>query len=186
MSKKKKKQKPKICVSGAAALDPCCPKIKEIGRELGREISRQDAILLTGATTGVPFYVTEGFKEEGGFSLGFSPASSKKQHVKSYNLPTEYLDVIVYTGFDYVGRNLILTKSADATIIACGRTGTLNEFTVSFETRTPIGVLENTGGIADHIESVLQEGYRPLTDVIFEKDPKKMVKKMISKVDHLS
>ena len=171
----------KIVVSGAADVSHCCPKIIEIAREIGKEIARKNCILLTGATTGVPYFAAEGYKKAGGkFSIGFSPASSKKEHIKTYRLPVDQFDLIVYTGFDYVGRNLILTKAADGVIIACGRTGTLNEFTVAFETRTPIGVLPETGGTADLIDEILKRGYRPKKMIVFDREPGKLLQKLIN------
>ena len=175
-----KEIKYKICVSGAADLSCCCPNIKSLGEEIGREIVKQGCILLTGATTGVPYYSAKGAKEAGGMSIGFSPAGSKKEHINTYKLPVDYFDLIVYTGFDYVGRNLILTKAADGVIIICGRTGTLNEFTIAFETKTPIGVLKGSGGTADLIEEILARGYRPKTKLVFDRDPKKLVQKLIN------
>ena len=179
----KKKQKYNIVVSGAAELDLCCPNIKDLSYEVGKAIAEQNCILLTGATTGAPFYAAKGCKEAGGTSIGFSPAGSEKEHVKRYKLPTEYSDLIVYTGYDYVGRNLVLTKAADGVIILCGRTGTLNEFTIAFETRTPTGVLRGSGGTADLIEQILARGYRPKTKIVFDADPKKLVEKLIKKID---
>lgn len=184
MKQKEKKSfladnKYKICVSGAAELSCCSPNIKELAEELGKEIVRQGCILLTGATTGVPYLAAKGAKKTGGASIGFSPAGSRREHINTYKLPTDYFDLIVYTGFDYVGRNLILTKSADGVIIVCGRTGTLNEFTIAFETHTPVGVLQGSGGTADLIEPVLSKGYRPKTKIIYDTDPKKLVEKLI-------
>jgi len=176
---KSNKEQFKICVSGAAQTDICCSNIQELAKEVGREIAKEGHILLTGATTGVPYLAACGAKEVGGISIGFSPASSEKEHLKRYKLPIDKFDLICYTGFDYVGRNLILTKSADGVIIICGRTGTLNEFTVAFETKTPIGVLEGSGGIADLIREILSQGHRPKTSVIFEKDPKILVQKLV-------
>jgi len=175
------KQKPgyKIVVSGAAELGSCCPNVKELSEEIGREVVRQGCVLLTGATTGAPYYSAKGAKEEGGMSIGFSPAGSEKEHINTYHLPTDYFDLIVYTGFDYVGRNLMLTKSADGVVVICGRTGTLNEFTIAFETRTPTGVLRGSGGTADLIEEILARGYRPKTQIVFDIDPKKLVEKLI-------
>ena len=175
-----KEPKYKICVSGAAEMSCCCPNVKELAEEVGREIVKQGCILLTGATTGVPYYAAIGATKEGGVSIGFSPAGSKHEHITKYKLPTDNFELIVYTGFDYVGRNLILTKAADAVIIICGRTGTLNEFTIAFETRTPIGVLKNTGGTADLIDGVLARGYRPKTKVVSDMNPKKLVEKVIA------
>jgi len=176
------KGKYKIVVAGAAELDLCCPNIKDLSEEVGREIARQGVILLNGATTGAPFYAAKGCKEEGGVSIGFSPAGSQKEHLKTYKLPIEYNDLIVYTGFDYVGRNLMLTKAGDGVIVLCGRTGTLNEFTIAFETRTPVGVLRGSGGTADLIEQILARGYRPKTKIVFDADPKKLVEKLIKKI----
>jgi len=176
---KKYSPKYKIVVSGAADVSHCCKNIKEISERVGEEIAKQNCILLTGATTGAPYFAAKGAKKVGGVSIGFSPAGSEREHIKTYRLPTDQFDLIVYTGFDYVGRNLMLTKAADGVIIICGRTGTLNEFTIAFETRTPIGVLENTGGTADLIEEILKKGHRPEKKIVFDSDPKRLVKKLI-------
>lgn len=178
-----RKQKIKICVSGAAEVSPCCSNIKEISQEIGKEIAKQGCILLTGATIGVPYFAAQGYKQINGFSIGFSPASSQKEHINTYHLPTDMFDLIIYTGFDYVGRNLILTKAADGVIIICGRTGTLNEFTIAFESHTPIGVLLGTGGIADFIKEILKKGYRPPKKIVYDTDPKRLVKKLIKLIE---
>ena len=86
-------------------------------------------VTVTGATTGAPFWAAKGAKEAGGIVIGISPASTKREHVKTYGLPVEYHDLIIYTGFGYAGRNLLFTRSADAVITVAGRIGTLNEFT---------------------------------------------------------
>lgn len=169
----------KICVSGAAQSYICSPKAKEMSVEVGREIARQGCILLTGATTGIPYLSAIGAKEEKGFSIGFSPASTEREHIKRYRLPTDKFDLIIYTGFDYAGRNLLMTRAADAVIVICGRTGTMNEFTIAFEDEKPIGVLEGSGGTADLIRPLLKKGYRPRTTVIYNTDPKKLVQKII-------
>ncbi|MEK7520006.1 MAG: hypothetical protein AAB581_02060, partial [Patescibacteria group bacterium] len=118
----------KICVSGAADSSVCSPETFKLAEEVGREIVRQNGVLVTGATSGIPFWAAKGAKEEGGISVGLSPAASEIAHIKSYKLPVDYFDLIIYTGFDYSGRNLLLTRSSDAIITICGRMGTLNEF----------------------------------------------------------
>ena len=94
----------KICVSGAAETGHCGLGALDLAKELGREIVRQGAILVTGATTGFPMWSAMGAKEVGGMSLGFSPAATEKEHVEAYKLPLDYMDLIVYTGFGYPGR----------------------------------------------------------------------------------
>ncbi len=169
----------KICVSGAARTDCCSPDAMDKTKELGREIVRQGGIVVTGATTGAPYWAAIGAKEEGGISIGFSPAVAEVAHVKTYHLPIDYFDMIVYTGFDYAGRNLILTRASDAVVLVCGRLGTLNEFTIAFEDKKPIGILTNTGGMADEIEGIVAKGNRGPGKIVYDDTPKALVAKLI-------
>jgi len=172
----------KLCVSGAAETGHCPDGVLEKAEELGREIIRHNSIIVTGATTGTPFWAAKGAKEEGGFSVGLSPANSEREHIEDYNLPIEYFDVIIYTGFDYSGRNLLLTRASDAILIVCGRAGTLNEFTIAFEDNKPIGVLEGTGGTADLIRDLLPKLHKGKGRIVFDTDPKKLVEKVLELV----
>ena len=106
-----------ICVSGAAETDHCGEGALVVAEELGREIARHNAVLVEGATTGFPYWAAKGAKKEGGMVIGFSPATGEKEHVEFYKLPVDYRDLIIYTGFSYSGRNLILTRAADAVIV---------------------------------------------------------------------
>ncbi len=169
----------KICVSGAAETGHCAPNSEERSEELGRLIAKKDLILVTGATTGLPYWAAKGAKEAGGFVVGFSPAASKMAHLKTYHLPTDYHDLIVYTGFEYSGRNLILTRAADAVITVCGRLGTLNEFTIAFEDKKVQGVLTGTGGMADMLEDIIKKSHRGQGRVVFESDPEKLLDKVV-------
>lgn len=178
--KNKLNEKYKIAVSGASKLDHICAQnVIELSEEVGREIARQGCVLISGATTGCPDYSAHGAKEEGGISIGFSPAASEMSHKKSYRLPMGPYDVMVYTGFDYSGRNLLMTRAADGVIIICGRMGTLNEFTIAYEDGKPIAVLDESGGTANLVKELLRKPHRKGAPVIFEKDPKKLVKKLI-------
>ena len=169
----------KIAVSGAAETGHCAPDALEKAKALGREIVRHNAVFVNGATTGFPYWAAIGAKEEGGFTIGLSPASTEKEHIERYDLPVDYMDMIVYTGSDYSGRNLQMTRAADAVIIGCGRMGTLNEFTIAFEDRKPIGVLTGTGGTADLIEKIVAESHRGPGNIVYDPDPKTLVEKVI-------
>ncbi len=173
------KDKLEIAVSGAAQISHCRKGVRELSEEIGREIARQNCNLITGATTGIPYFAAQGCKEVGGFSIGFSPASSEAAHLKKYKLPVEAFDVIVYTGADYAGRNVMMTKSADGVIIICGRMGTLHEFATAFEVQKPIGVLVGSGGTADKIKTIATGPYRGVKKIVYEKEPKRLVKKLI-------
>lgn len=172
----------KIAVSGAAETEHCNRGALEMALEMGKEIVRQNGILLTGATIGIPYSAARGAKEEGGISIGVSPAATEKAHVKTYHLPIDYFDLIIYTGFDYSGRNLLLTRSADAIIVICGRIGTLNEFTIAFEDDKPIGVLEGTGGTADMIREIVARSHRGPGKIVYDSDPKRLLEKLLKLV----
>lgn len=169
----------KIAVSGAAETGHCAPDALDKAKALGREIVRHNAVLITGATTGFPYWSAIGAKEEGGFVIGLSPAKSEKDHLENYKLPVDYHDMIIYTGFDYSGRNLLLTRSADAVVIGCGRMGTLNEFTIAFEDNKPIGILTETGGTSDLIDDIVEEARRGQGKIIYESNPKTLIEKLI-------
>ena len=169
----------KIAVAGAAEIDVCQKGVAKLAKEVGKEIVRQGCILITGATTGVPYYAAQGAKAAKGTSIGFSPAASEISHRKKYKLPADAFDVIVYTGFGYAGRNLLMTRAADAVIVICGRMGTLNEFTIAFEDEKPIGVLVGSGGTADNIKNIIQRPYRGQVNIVYKKEPQKLIKEII-------
>jgi len=171
-----------IVVSGAAQISHCCKGIEKLSKEVGKEVARQKCVLITGATTGVPYFAAQGCKDVGGFNVGFSPAISEAAHLKTYKLPVDPFDVMIYTGADYAGRDVIMTKAADGVIIICGRMGTLHEFSTAFETRKPIGVLEGTGGTADKIRQIATGPYRGVKKIIYEREPKILVRKLLEAI----
>jgi uncharacterized protein (TIGR00725 family) len=168
----------KIAVSGSANNN-CSKGTFKKAHEIGRQIALHGCVLITGATIGVPQWATRGAKSVGGVSIGLSPAVSKRAHVHTYRLPTRYMDLIIYTGFDYSGRNMLMTRSADAVIIVCGRIGTLNEFTTAFEDKRVVGVLTETGGVEQDIDHILKLAKRGRKRVVFDPDPKALVDKVI-------
>lgn len=172
----------KLCVSGAAETGHCGSRALDKAKTLGAEIVKHGAVLVTGATTGFPLWAAMGAKEAGGLSFGLSPASSEYEHSEVYELPLDYLDMVVYTGFGYSGRNLLLTRSSDAVFIGCGRVGTINEFTVAFEDRKPIGVLEGSWATDTVIKDIMEKGHRPNEKVVFDSDPKALVERVVELV----
>ncbi len=173
----------KICVSGAAETSHCGKEAFETAEELGREIARHGAALVDGATTGFPYWAAKGAKEEGGIVVGVSPASSKLEHIRDYELPIDHHDLIIYTGNGYSGRNLLLTRSADAVVVGCGRMGTINEFTIAFEDKKPIGILEGAWGTDELLKEIIMKSHRAeeMKDkIVHEKDPKTLLDKLIA------
>lgn len=172
----------KIGVSGAAETGHAGLDAFEKAKELGREIARAGAIITSGATTGFPMYAAMGAKDECGFSIGFSPAATEREHVETYKLPLDYMDVICYTGFGYSGRDLVFVRSSDAMVIGPGRVGTYNEFAVSFEDRRPMGILEGSWETSHILKEIIESAHRPSERVFFESDPKALVERLVEMV----
>ncbi len=172
----------KLCVSGSADMGFLPPEDYEKAKELGREVARQGAVLVTGATTGFPLWAAMGAKEEYGVSIGFSPAYSEKEHMEGYRLPVDYMDIIVYTGFGYTGRDLLLTRSSDAVLIGPGRIGTIHEFTVAYEDGKPIGILKGDWDTDEVIETIIAKSHKVNDKIIFHENPKELVRMVMEMV----
>lgn len=173
-----------ICVSGAAK-GKSVEEGKELAISVGVAIAKADHSLLTGATIGLPNYAAEGYKAaKGMMSVGISPAASKLEHVRKYRLPTEAYDAILYTGLHYVGRDTLLINSSDAVVSVGGRIGTLHEFTIAMETRTPIGFLQGAGGISTQIMDILHAAGEQKSElVVFSDDPNDLIKQLTDILD---
>jgi uncharacterized protein (TIGR00725 family) len=172
-----------ICVSGAAAGETI-EESHDKAQALGAAIADAGHIITTGATVGLPYYAALGAKLHGGVSIGFSPASSLRGHIRKYRLPHDVFDFINFTGLSYVGRDLYLVQSSDAVITVGGRFGSLHEFTSALEAHKPCGVLLGSGGTADIIPELMKTLDPPDGDlVIYDTDPKKLVHKLIKVLD---
>lgn len=145
---------------------------------LGQELAKRGNAVFTGATHGLPHEAAKGARSLNGQSIGFSPATSQYEHVKKYRLPTDAYDVIIYTGLNYVGRDLLLVQSSDAVISIGGRVGTWHEFTVAFETNTPLAVFDCFGGVSAQFQAMLKAAGRSRKDIIYEQDAARLVEKL--------
>jgi len=124
--------------------------------DLGAEVGKRGYTLVTGIAPGLPHDSVLGAKSEGGLVIGISPAQSFTEHIKRYNSPTRGYDIIVYTGSGLMGREVENIQTCDAVVIVGGRSGTLGEFSIAYDQAKIIGVLEGTGGIADHVSDLVK------------------------------
>lgn len=172
-----------ICVSGAASGDTV-EEDKDLAFRLGQAIARRGQIITTGATIGLPYYAAKGAKEQGGMSIGFSPATDIRDHMRRYRLPRNYFDYINYTGMNYVGRDAYLIQSSDAILTVGGRFGSLHEFVTAIEMHRPCGVLIGSNGAADVIPELMKVLEPPRQHlVIFDENPENLVARMIDVLD---
>jgi uncharacterized protein (TIGR00725 family) len=176
-----------ICISGAARGESV-EQGKELATQAGIAIAKAGHTLLSGATTGLPEVTASAYKKAGGkASLGLSPAATKVEHVLKYRLPTDAYDGILYTGLHYVGRDALLINSADAVVSIGGRWGTLHEFAIALETKTPVALLQGAGGVSTEIEDLLKIvplAHREL--VLIDNDPGRLITKLTALLDKLN
>lgn len=168
-----------IGVMGAAGgfIDP---KARERAYRLGTAVAKAGIALITGACPGLPYEAARGAKDAGGLSIGISPALSRSEHVKKYQSPVKPFDAIIYTGSGLMGREVHNIHSSDIVIIAGGRSGTLGEFSIAFDEGRLIGVLTQTGGIADEISAIVKMIDKDTgAALIYDHDPERLVQRCI-------
>jgi len=155
----------------------------EIAEKVGKKIAEHDCILTVPATTGFPFWVAKGAHAAGGQVVGFSPAANEHEHAEVYNLPTKYMDMMIYSGFGYAGADLLLSRSSDAIIFGYGGFETVHEFWVAFQEDKPIGILKGDWE-TDEILFGLLRGREESFDhsrIIFDADPQRLLEQLIKK-----
>jgi uncharacterized protein (TIGR00725 family) len=159
-------------------------RAKRLAENLGIAIAQAGCILVTGATTGLPDFVARAFRKQGGFALGVSPAENRQEHSQVYRLPDDGADVIIYTGFGYKGRNVINIRTSDIVLIIAGAVGTLNEFTIAYDEGKIIGVLEGSGGVADHLSKIIEYCRKPTAGIVlFGGDPQGLLKQCLAALE---
>ena len=168
-----------ICISGAAG-GKTVESGQALAERLGKAIADAGHIVTTGATVGLPYFAAASAVKAGGMSIGFSPASSIREHLRKYRLPVDAFDFINYTGMSYVGRDLYLVQSSDAIITIGGRFGSLHEFTSALETGMPCGVLIGSHGAADAIPQLIKTLDPSVAPrVTYDESPEELVEKII-------
>ena len=145
-------------------------------RRLGYGIARRGYVLITGACPGLPHEAVKGAKEGGGMVVGVSPALNFEEHVGVYHSPTRGYDAIIYTGSGLMGREIENIRSCDVVIFAGGRSGSLGEFAIAYDEAKVIGVLTGTGGISEHIASIIKMVGKDTGAVVcYDEDPEKLL-----------
>ncbi len=169
----------KIAVCGSSVANS--PEVVEKAREIGRQLAKKNTLVLCGAGPGYPYEAIRAAFIAGTSVIGISPAQSKQDHISYYKYPTDSFSQIEYTGMGAPARNYPLVYQADAIIIIGGQIGSLNEFSIAFHLKKPIGVLTNSGGITQILDQIVEICNRGMerTNVIFEDDPKQLVDKLV-------
>lgn len=135
----------------------CAPELAEQARQVGEELARVGAVLLTGGRGGVMAAASRGARAAGGTTLGILPGADARQ-----SPPNEGVDIAIFTGLGQA-RNQVLVLSAATVIAVGGGWGTLCEIATALKHGIPVVLLaswrlERPDGVA---EPLLQRAASP-------------------------
>ncbi|MEK6984316.1 MAG: hypothetical protein AABX33_07115 [Nanoarchaeota archaeon] len=169
----------KIAICGSS-LPPYNKNILKKAFEIGKEIAVDNHTLRVGGCWGYPYEAAKGAFKKNGKVVAISPAMNKEEHINNYKFPNKNFTEIQYTGLGIPGRNLPLVADSDAIIIISGQIGTLNEFTIAFYHKKPIGILKGSGGITGIINQIARICSRvgESSRIVYKDDPKKLVESL--------
>ncbi len=126
---------------------------KDLILKLGKSFSNLK--IITGGSLGIPGIAVKHAQALGIATKCYSPDKNSRAHeLRDDNLKTKYFSEIVYIP-GFTNRSLRMINDAEGIILLNGRIGTLSEFTIALEEGKKIAVLTETGGVADHLEYIL-------------------------------
>ncbi len=108
----------------------CSSQEAKLAEAVGREIAKQDAIVVCGGLGGVMEATCKGAQSEGGVTIGILPGDSRQ-------LANSYVQIPIVTGIGYA-RNIMVVKSAQAVIAIGGSYGTLSEISHALQSGIPV------------------------------------------------
>lgn len=144
-----------------------CPEIAyQAAYQVGLEVAKHHAILITGGLGGVMEAASRGAKDGDGFVVGIIP-----QDVMG--AANESCDAVIATGIGFA-RDLLTAYSADAIIVVGGGAGTMIEIAAAYQKQVPIVAVKGTGGMADRLADTYIDD-RKLERILGETTPQKAV-----------
>lgn len=132
--------------------------------------------ILTGGCCGILAEIIKQTKRVNIQSKAYSPDKNRKLHDKRLdNLASHHFNEIEYhEGFTF--RSLSMIQNSDAVLVINGRMGTLSEFSIALEEGKRVGVLTDTGGIADHLKQItLWTNKKFSNQILFSTNPEEII-----------
>ena len=141
--------------------------IKKLISELSH-ISKLE--ILTGGSKGVPGEFIKQAKLFRIKTIAYSPDISINTHNnREDNLELEYFSEVRHIE-GFTARSLVMIQDSDAVIMMNGRIGSLSEATIALEEGKYLAILTGTGGVADHMECILNTANKEFPGMVFFSD----------------
>ena len=134
---------PRVAVIGDG--DPRGPdahRLLEWAEEIGRELARGGAMVVTGGLGGVMRAASRGARGAGGETIGILPGADAADADENVSIP-------IPTGLGVV-RNLVVVTAADSVIAVGGRHGTLSEIGLALRMGRHVVTLSSWRLESDH------------------------------------
>jgi len=119
----------------------CTPKHEKFAYDVGFEVAKSGAVLITGGLGGVMTAASHGAHDAHGLSVGIIPQDDA-------SMANEFCDIVIPTGMGLT-RDYLNALSADGVIIIGGGSGTLSETCASYMYKKPIVAIKNLGSSID-------------------------------------
>lgn len=150
-----------VAVVGGAACDA---ETAALAEEVGRELARHGAVVVTGGGPGVMEAACRGAREAGGTTVGLLPGTDRAG-------ANPHVELAIPTGMGEA-RNVLVVRAADVVIAVGGEFGTLSE--IAFALRTgkrvvgigtwelhrggePVEAIERAAGAVEAVELALRD-----------------------------
>lgn len=116
-------------------------EVEKTAEQIGRDIAKNNCVLLCGGRGGVMEAACRGAKSSKGLTVGILPSENKKE-------ANPYIDIPLAFGVGHV-RNSLIVCSSDAVIAVNGRIGTLSEIALALNYNKPVIAVKGSGGSAE-------------------------------------
>lgn len=144
--------------------DHCSETAYRAAYQVGLEVAKRGAVLLTGGLGGVMDAASKGAKDAGGFVIGIVPQDDKTS-------ANPHCDAVIATGIGHA-RDFLTAYSADVVIVVGGGAGTMIEVAAAYQKKIPIIALRGSGGTADRVVDTYFDD-REIEIVLGEDSPEK-------------
>ncbi len=143
----------------------------DAAEQVGREIARHGGITINDGGGSAQEANSGAARQAGGLTVGILQTMSKSD-------ANPYVDVPIRTGLGEASYALVV-RATDAQIVVGGDSTTLNQICLSYYHRRPVVVVENSGGLANRLRSILYEGkyldWRRQVEIRFAPSPAEAV-----------
>lgn len=151
---------------------------------LGKEIAAKGQTLLSPVGLNLAHRVAAGASDKSGLSIGFSPASGRRDHVSNLQLPTDVYDWLYFSNLKQPSLLATLTQSSQALILVGGVMSNLSELAMASDALLPVGILldaenQQNNGLLQYLRSLPLEKQR---HIVVHQDPKVLLETILKMV----